>query len=64
MHDGPARSVDEAPPGLEDRQLGLNPRDIKYVVISHTHGDRDQGAADLQKRFGAKVVIWVRLAQP
>src|SRR5688572_3505219 len=24
--------------------LGLNPRDIKYVIISHAHGDHDQGA--------------------
>ena len=38
-------------------KLGLNPRDIKYVVISHAHGDHDQGAAELQKRFGAKVVM-------
>ena len=38
-------------------ELGLNPRDIKYVVISHAHGDHDQGAAELQKRFGAKVVM-------
>lgn len=38
-------------------QLGLNPRDIKYVVISHAHGDHDQGAAELQSRFGAKVVM-------
>jgi metallo-beta-lactamase class B len=37
--------------------LGLDPRDIKYVVISHAHGDHDQGAAELQKRFGAKVVM-------
>lgn len=37
--------------------LGLNPRDIKYVVISHAHGDHDQGAAELQKRYGAKVVM-------
>ena len=37
--------------------LKLNPRDIKYVVISHAHGDHDQGAAELQKRFGAKVVM-------
>src|SRR5688572_20885626 len=35
--------------------LGLNPRDIKYVIISHAHGDHDQGAAELQKRYGAKV---------
>lgn len=38
-------------------KLGLNPRDIKYVIISHAHGDHDQGAALLQSRFGAKVVM-------
>ena len=37
--------------------LGLNPRDLKYVLISHAHGDHDQGAAELQRRFGAKVVM-------
>ena len=37
--------------------LGLDPRDIKYVLISHAHGDHDQGAALLQSRYGAKVVI-------
>src|SRR5678816_649227 len=30
--------------------LGLDPRDIKYVLISHAHGDHDQGAALLQSR--------------
>src|SRR5262245_58410089 len=49
--------------------LGLNHRDIKYVVISHAHGDHDQGAAELQNRFGAQVVMgepdWVAtLARP
>jgi metallo-beta-lactamase class B len=38
-------------------KLGLNPRDIKYVLISHAHGDHDQGAAELQSRYGAKVVM-------
>jgi metallo-beta-lactamase class B len=38
-------------------KLGLDLRDIKYVLISHAHGDHDQGAAELQKRFGAKVVM-------
>ncbi len=38
-------------------KLGLNPRDIKYVIISHAHGDHDQGAADLQKLSGATVVM-------
>jgi metallo-beta-lactamase class B len=37
--------------------LGLDPRQVKYVVISHAHGDHDQGAALFQSRFGAKVVM-------
>jgi metallo-beta-lactamase class B len=39
------------------RQLGLDPRDIEYVLISHGHGDHDQGAASLQSRYGARVVM-------
>jgi metallo-beta-lactamase class B len=39
------------------RTLGLDPRDIKYVLISHAHGDHDQGAALLQSRYGAKIVM-------
>lgn len=38
-------------------KLGLNPNDIKYVIISHAHGDHDQGAAELQERYGAQVVM-------
>jgi metallo-beta-lactamase class B len=38
-------------------KLNLDPRDIKYVIISHAHGDHDQGAAELQTRYGAKVVM-------
>jgi metallo-beta-lactamase class B len=38
-------------------KLGLNPGDIKYVVISHAHGDHDQGAAELQERYSAQVVM-------
>jgi metallo-beta-lactamase class B len=38
-------------------KLGLNPADIKYVVISHAHGDHDQGAAELQERYSAQVVM-------
>ena len=37
--------------------LGLDPREIKYVLISHAHGDHDQGAAELQRRYGARVVM-------
>ena len=38
-------------------KLGLDPKDLKYVLISHAHGDHDQGAALLQRRYGAKVVM-------
>jgi len=38
-------------------KLGLNPSDLKYVIISHAHGDHDQGAAELQTKYGAKVVM-------
>jgi metallo-beta-lactamase class B len=38
-------------------KLGLNPSNIKYVIISHAHGDHDQGASLLQTEFGAKVVM-------
>ncbi len=38
-------------------KLGLDPRNIKYVLITHAHGDHDQGAALLQSRYGAKVVM-------
>jgi len=37
--------------------LGLDSRRIKYVLISHAHGDHDQGAALLQSRYGAKIVM-------
>jgi metallo-beta-lactamase class B len=39
------------------KTLGLDPKQIKYVIISHAHGDHDQGAGELQKQFGAKVVM-------
>jgi len=41
--------------GLE--KLGLDPNDIRYVVISHAHGDHIGGAQILQDRFGAEVVM-------
>ena len=36
--------------------MGLKPQDIKYIVISHEHGDHYGGAPYLQKTYGAKVV--------
>ncbi len=39
------------------RKLGLDPKDIKYVVISHAHQDHIGGAEMLQKRYGTRVVM-------
>ena len=38
-------------------KLKLNPKDIKYVILSHAHGDHDQGVATLQSKFGARIVM-------
>ena len=39
--------------GGSDPRLG----DVHVVLLSHAHGDHDQGAALLQSRYGAKVVM-------
>jgi len=39
------------------QKLGLDPKQIKYIVISHAHGDHIGGAEILQKKYGAKVVM-------
>ena len=39
------------------KRLGLDPEDIKYVIIAHAHGDHIGGAEMLQARFGAQVVM-------
>ncbi len=39
------------------KKLGLDPATIKYVLISHGHGDHDEGARLLQDRYGARVVM-------
>lgn len=41
--------------GLET--LGLDPNDIKYIVIGHAHNDHWGGAAFLQQRYGAEVLM-------
>lgn len=39
------------------KKLGLDPAAIKYVIISHAHGDHVGGAKLLQDRFGARIVM-------
>lgn len=38
------------------RKLGIDPKEIRYVIISHAHADHSGGAGVLQK-FGARVVM-------
>jgi metallo-beta-lactamase class B len=39
------------------RKLGLNPAEIKYVIVSHAHGDHYGGAAYLKEKFNPRVVM-------
>jgi metallo-beta-lactamase class B len=38
-------------------KLGLNPKDIKYVIVSHAHSDHIGGAKLLQDRFNAHLLM-------
>jgi metallo-beta-lactamase class B len=35
----------------------MNPADIKYVIVSHAHGDHIGGAKLLQDRYNARVML-------
>jgi metallo-beta-lactamase class B len=39
------------------QKVGLDPKNIKYLLISHAHGDHIGGAEMLQKRYGMRVVM-------
>ena len=47
-----AREIIE--PGLQ--AMGLDPRDVKWVVVTHGHADHFGGADWFQKTYGAKVI--------
>jgi metallo-beta-lactamase class B len=38
-------------------KLGLDPKNVKYVIVSHAHSDHIGGAKLLQDRFGAHVLM-------
>ncbi len=48
------------------RKLGLAPERIKYVVVTHEHGDHYGGSTYLNEKFGAKImaskIAWERMA--
>jgi len=39
------------------KKLGLDPASVKYVIISHAHGDHVGGAKIMQDRFGSHIVM-------
>ena len=39
------------------QKLGLDPKQIKYLIISHAHTDHIGGAELIQKKYGARVVM-------
>lgn len=39
------------------RKLGLDPADIKYVIVTHAHGDHYGGATHLVEKYGTRVVM-------
>jgi metallo-beta-lactamase class B len=39
------------------KKLGLDPAAVKYVIISHAHGDHVGGAKLMQDRFGSRIVM-------
>lgn len=39
------------------KKLGLNPQDLKYILISHGHGDHYGGAQYLKDKYNAKIFM-------
>jgi len=39
------------------KKLGLDPTSVKYVIISHAHGDHVGGAKLMQDRYGSHIVM-------
>lgn len=46
---------DEVADGM--KQMGLDPADIKYAIVSHAHPDHDGGARFLQDHYGTRVIM-------
>jgi metallo-beta-lactamase class B len=46
---------DEVANGM--KKMGLDPKNIKYAVVSHAHPDHDGGASFLQEHYGTRVIM-------
>jgi metallo-beta-lactamase class B len=44
----------------EMQKVGLNPADVKYILLGHGHGDHFAGAAYFQERYGTRVAAGAR----
>ena len=42
-------------PGL--KALGLDPAQVKHIIVGHGHADHFGGSASMQERYGAKVYV-------
>lgn len=52
---GPARSIDTVIEGLRD--LGMDPADLAYLVVSHIHLDHAGGAGDVAAAFPSATIV-------
>jgi metallo-beta-lactamase class B len=39
------------------KKVGLNPADIKYIIVSHAHGDHDGSVKLLQDTYNARIIM-------
>jgi glyoxylase-like metal-dependent hydrolase (beta-lactamase superfamily II) len=59
---GPALSIDSVIAALDE--LGLEPDDLAYLVVSHIHLDHAGGAGDVARAFGAAKVVVSEIGAP
>ncbi|MBC2666461.1 MBL fold metallo-hydrolase [Novosphingobium flavum] len=47
--------IDRIEPGMH--KVGLDPARIRYVIVTHGHGDHFGGAAYIAKKYGARIMM-------
>lgn len=59
---GPARSIEHVIEGL--REVGLDPGDLAYLVVTHIHLDHAGGAGDLAAAFPSATIVVSEVGAP